>query len=80
MNPYDVVKGVYPIKTTAQEGVNVHELVKKTFPKQYNDYMLFAFNWNDLDGVLDYLYGLRVTLRIDTTEIIKLIEANCEVK
>ncbi len=80
MNAYDVMKLLHPVKTTAHEGVNVQELVKKTFPQEYNDYLLFAFDWSDLDGVLDYLYGIRETLHFNTTEIIKLIESNCEVK
>ncbi|MDE6597246.1 MAG: hypothetical protein K2K60_01230 [Clostridia bacterium] len=89
MNAYDVAKLLHPVKTTAHEGVDVHELVKKTFPKEYNAYMLYSFDWNDLDGVLDFLYGerdlglLSEYLKIpktNITEIIKLIEANCEVK
>lgn len=80
MNAYDVMKLLHPVKTTAHEGVNVQELVKTTFPQNYNDYALFTFDWSDLDGVLDYLYGIRQTLHFDTTEIIKLIESNCEVK
>lgn len=80
MNVYDVMKLLHPVKTTAHEGVNVQELVKTTFPQKYNDYALFTFDWSDLDGVLDYLYGIRETLHFNTTEIIKLIESNCEVK
>ncbi len=80
MNAYDVMKLLHPVKTTAHEGVNVQELVKTTFPQNYNDYALFTFDWSDLDGVLDYLYGIRETLHFNTTEIIKLIESNCEVK
>ena len=80
MNAYDVMKLLHPVKTTAHEGVNVQELVKTTFPQNYNDYALFTFDWSDLDGVLDYLYGIRETLHFNTTEIIQLIESNCEVK
>lgn len=37
MNSYDVLKSLYPITTTPKEGVNVRELVKATFPKEYNE-------------------------------------------
>ncbi len=87
---YDIVKAFNPVKTTANAGANVQELVKEKFPKQYNDLKLNDFNWaNDLDGILDFLYGerelglLRALYGIskaEITEIIKLIESNCEVK
>ena len=89
MNEYEVFKLMHPVKTTPREGVNVHELVKTTFPKQYLRLFLFTFDWNDLDGVLDYLYGERELgflsasygiSKFDITEIINLIESNCEVK
>lgn len=89
MNEYEVMKLLHPVTTTPREGVNVHELVKTTFPKQYLRLFLFTFDWNDLDGVLDYLYGERELgfissilgiPKTDITEIINLIEANCEVK
>ncbi len=89
MNEYEVMKLLHPVKTTPREGVNVHELVKTTFPKQYLRLFLFTFDWNDLDGVLDYLYGERELgflsasygiSKFDITEIINLIESNCEVK
>lgn len=89
MNAYEVMKLMHSVKTTAHEGVDVHELVKKTFPQEYNDYLLFAFDWNDLDGVLDFLYGERDLgllstyfriPKINITAIINLIEANCEVQ
>ena len=87
---YDIVKAFNPIKTTAKAGANVQALVKEKFPKQYHDLKLNDFNWtNDLDGILDFLYGerelglLRALYRIskaEITEIIKLIESNCEVR
>ena len=87
---YDIVKAFNPIKTTAKAGANVQALVKEKFPKQYHDLKLNDFNWtNDLDGILDFLYGerelglLRALYGIskaEITEIIKLIESNCEVK
>lgn len=89
MNAYEAMKMLYPIKTTPKNVVNVHELVKKTFPQEYNDYLLFAFDWNDLDGVLDFLYGERDLGLLSTyfripktniTAIINLIESNCEVR
>lgn len=89
--PYNIVKILYPIKTTPQDGVNVQELVKAKFPKQYNDLQLNTFDWNDLDVVLDFLYGERdlgllsmlngiEIQETDLTAIINLIESNCEVK
>lgn len=87
--PYNVLKAVYPIKTTPKAGVNVRELVKEKYPKQYQDLRLDGFNWNDLDGVLDFLYGERELglfsllfgiSKTDISEIIELIENNCEVK
>ena len=80
MTAYLGTKILNPVTTTPKKGVNVHELVKATFPKEYKDLKLFTFAWDNLDGVLDYLYGLRETCHVDTTAIIKLIEDNCEVK
>lgn len=89
MNAYEVMKLLHPVKTTPKKGVNVHELVKTKFPQQYIKLFLFTFDWNDLDGVLDYLYGERELgfissilgiPKTDITEIINLIESNCEVK
>lgn len=84
MNAYDVVKAVYPMKTTPKEGVNIAELVKAKYPKHYG-YFTKYFDWNDLDGILDFLYGERDlglvgVPKADINEIIKLIESNCEVK
>ncbi len=89
MNEYEVFKLMHPVTTTPRKGVNVHELVKTTFPKQYLRLFLFTFDWNDLDGVLDYLYGERELgfissilgiPKTEITKIINLIEAHCEVK
>lgn len=89
---YDIVKAFNPVKTTAKAGVNIHELVKVKFPKLYEDLQLKSFDWqNNLDGVLDFLYGERdlgliasltgaQILKSSITELIKLIESNCEVK
>lgn len=90
--PYDVVKAVYPIHTVAKAGVDVEELVKSNYPKLYKQLYLYIpfFNFVDnLDGILDYLYGereigfFRIAHNITTTEItelIQFIESNCEVK
>ncbi len=87
--PYNIVKAIYPIKTTPNAGVNVQELVKIRFAKQYNALQLKFFDWNDIDGVLDFLYGERQLGLIcmlagiektDISEIINLIESNCEIK
>lgn len=88
--PYNVVKAVYPITTTAHEGVNVQQLVKEKYPTQYKALQLYSYDWaNNLDGVLDFLYGERdlgliaslYGIKIDCiSEIIKLIESNCEVR
>lgn len=84
MNAYEVLKLLHPIKTTPKAGVNVQELVKTKFPKQYIKLFLADFDWNDLDGVLDFLYGERELCffsipKSEITEIINLIECNCEV-
>lgn len=92
LGAYDIVKAFNPIKTTAKAGVNVHELVKVKFPKLYEDLQLKSFDWqNNLDGILDFLYGERDLgliasltgahiLKSSITELIKLIESNCEVR
>lgn len=85
MNSYEVMKILYPITTTAKKGVNVQELVKTKFPKQYKELLLYTFKWDDLDGVLDFLYGEREIgfLNVPKSEIdkiIALIENGCEVK
>ena len=87
---YDIVKAFHPVKTTANAGANVQALIKEKFPKQYNDLKLNNFDWvNDLDGILDFLYGerelglLRALYGIsksEITEIINLIESNCGVR
>ena len=80
MNFYNVAKILNPLHPRkAKRGVNVQELVKPTFPKEYNNWVLNAphFDWiNDLDGVLDYLCGIRALFKIDTGKVIKLIEDN----
>lgn len=89
---YDIVKAFNPIKTTPKAGVNVQELVKTKFPKLYENLQLNSFDWqNNLDGVLDFLYGERdlgllsqlfrfSVSKSELTELIKNIESNCEVR
>ncbi len=86
---YDIVKAFNPIKTTPNAGVNVQELIKEKFPKLYKDLQLNIFDWaNDLDGILDFLYGERelgfmISLyaisKTEISELIKVIESNCKV-
>ncbi len=77
---YQAIKAEHPIKTTPKEGANVQELVKEKFPQQYEDLQLGRIlNWDDLDGVLDFLYGARALLASPVTEIIDFIESHCEV-
>lgn len=77
--PYNVVKAVYPIKTTAKAGVDVRGLVKAQYP-DYCKYFDKYFDWNDLDGILDFLYFHAKILHVqEAQKIIDLIESNCEV-
>ena len=86
--PYNVVKAVYPIKTMSKAGVDVRELVIKNHREYYEKLKLNSFDWENIDGVLDYLYGERQKglmcglmgiKKENITEIINLIESNCEV-
>lgn len=78
--PYDVVKAIYPVKTTPKAGVNVQELVKEKYPNYYK-YFNKYFNWTDLDGILDFLYFYAKILHVaEAQQIIDLIEGNCEVQ
>ena len=77
---YEVVKAVYPIKTTPKAGVNVKALVKAKFPDYYR-YFSAHLNWDDLDGILDFLYFHSKILKIGSAQkVIDLIENNCEVR
>ena len=88
--PYNVVKAVCPVvKTTPKAGIDVQELVKAKYPTLFESFGLSDFDWkNDLDGILDFLYGERQLgllsallgiSNVNVTEIINLIESNCEV-
>lgn len=77
---YKVVKAVYPIKTTPKAGVNVQELVKAQFP-EYHRYFNKYFDWNDIDGILDFLYfHAKILHVIEAQQLIDLIENNCEIE
>ncbi len=77
---YSVTKAINPIKTTPKEGVNIPTLIKVQFPDYYN-YFNKYFDWNDLDGILDFLYFHAKILHItEAQQLIDLIEAHCEVK
>ncbi len=89
MNAYEVLKLLHPIKTIPKTDVNIQKLVMERYPKQYIQLFLFTFDWDDLDGVLDFLYGehkLGILCqsfgvpKSDVTEIIDLIESNSEIK
>ncbi len=87
---YEIVKAFNPVQTKSKAGVNVQELVKSEFPKLYKKLRLKDFDWqNDLNGVLDFLYGERelgimcLMFGISKSEISSLIayiENNCVVK
>ncbi len=79
---YGVTKAVYHIKTTAKPGYDIPALIKSKFAALYaTDYGLKHIDLNDLDGVLDYLYGgYKLFGKIKYKELIDFIEARCEVK
>ena len=77
---YDIAKTVNPIKTTPKAGADIPKLVKAKFPDYYN-YFNANFDWNDLDGILDFLYFHAKTLHVaEAQQLIDLIESNCEVR
>ena len=79
---YDVTKAVYQIKTTAKPGYDIPALIKSEFAALYaTDYGLKHIDLNDLDGVLDYLYGgYKLLGKAHYKKLIDFIEARCEVK
>lgn len=83
-NVYNVTKAVFQIKTTAKPGYDIHALVQKEFSDLYKRiYALPLLDWNDLDGVLDYLYGSCKLFPDQSSKLkplIDFIEAHCEVK
>lgn len=80
MNEYEIVKLLHPVKTTPRAGANVRELVKEKFPDYYK-YFNSNFDWDDLDGILDFLYFHAKALHIpEAQQIIDLIESNCDIQ
>ena len=76
---YDAVKACNPIKIKAKPGYDIHALVKAEFPELYKQNALDQFNWDDLDSVLDYLYGhMLVFGAVELKAMINFIEARCE--
>ena len=76
---YAGLKERHPLNTKIKPGIDIQKLVHDTFPDFFHALLLWALNWSDIDGVLDYLYGISVTHSIpQTKEVIKLIERNCE--
>lgn len=80
LGAYDIVKAMYPVKTTPKAGADIPKLVKAQFPDYYS-YFNKHFDWDNLDGILDFLYFHAKTLHItEAQQLIDLIESNCEVK
>ena len=74
---YNAVKTANPITTKAKPGIDVKAVVKQRQPELYNIFVLEQFDWtNDLDGILDYLYGVRLRFP-QAKDVIKIIEDNC---
>lgn len=70
----------HPLKTKVKDGVNIEQVVCNKYVEFYVKYNMFLLDWKDIDGVLDYLYGIKLTLQDkEVTEIIRYIESNCEV-
>ena len=80
LGAYDIVKAFNPVKTTANAGADIPKLVKAKFPDYYK-YFNKYFDWNNLNGILDFLYFHAKILHItEAQQLIDLIESNCEVK
>lgn len=76
---YAGVKERHPLNTKVKPGVDIQKLVHDTFPAFFHELLLWMLDWSNIDGVLDYLYGLKVTHSIpQVKEVIELIERNCE--
>lgn len=76
-NIYSAIKAARPIHTTVNPGVNIQKLVYEEHEGLYKYFMLKRLDWTDIDGVLDYLYGLRdICGFARADEIIKTIEKN----
>ena len=80
-NIYSVIKAAHPIHTTVKDGVNMQKLVIEQHEGLYRYFLLKRLDWSDIDGVLDYLYGLRDWLNIPEADtLIKFIESHCEIE
>lgn len=79
---YNVTKSVNPKKTTAKAGYDIPALIKSEFSALYAaDPFFKTTDLNDLDGVLDYLYGAYNLFKISTYKrLIDFIEKRCEIK
>ena len=79
---YDIVKAFNPIKTTAKAGADIPKLVKAKFPDYYNYFNSNPiFDWNNLDGILDFLcFHAKILHVAEAQQIVDLIESNCEVR
>lgn len=78
---YDELKKLYPLKTKVKPGIDIRRIVYDTYPEDYQNFMLWSFDWSDIDSVLDYLYGKFVASPIPLPQIknvIELIEKYCE--
>ena len=78
---YAAVKAAHPIHTTVKDGVNLQKLVIEQHEGLYRYFLLKRLDWSDIDGVLDYLYGLRDWLNIpEAATLIKFIESYCNIE
>lgn len=79
---YNAVQVAHPIQTTAKPGYDIPALIKSEFADLYaTDYGLKYIDLNNLDGVLDYLYGgYKLFGKTHYKKLIDFIEARCEVK
>lgn len=77
---YDGLKERHPLNTRVKPGIDIQKLVYDTYPETCQALLLWFLDWSDIDGVLDYLYGVKVTHPSipQVKDIIELIEKNCE--
>lgn len=76
---YAGLKERHPFNTKVKPGVDIQKLVHDTYPDFFHRFGLFMLDWSDIDGVLDYIYGISVTHSLPRAkEVIELIERNCE--
>lgn len=79
MSLYDITKLLHPILTKPKQGADIPKIVKDKYPDYYS-YFTKNFDWNDIDGILDFLYFHAKILHVDEAQkIIDLIESNCEI-